>query len=125
MNLNKTITIIIVLTSLSIILASTSASEAKSKVTIVLNDYGCYKGKVKATLKNVDLGITFFKNKVISLKHDHAETFKYNAGNSLYYDELSLKITQGQNSWTSVEHWKENLRIDASVEEIDDCGFSD
>ena len=37
--------------------------------------------------------------------------------------KLSLKISQGHNSWTSIEHWKQNLRIDASVEEIDDCGI--
>ena len=138
--LNKTIISIIVLVSMSLILANISASEArnnidkamqawnedtkldnddntkldnddkvdndqdpydnhkksssknhKAKVTISLNDYGCYKGKVKATLKNVDLGITFFKNKVISLKHDNSETFKYNSGNSHYYDEAITK----------------------------------
>ena len=64
-----TIVLTIMLVSLSMVLASifTGNLQAikKAKVTIVLNDYGCYKGKVKATLKNVDRGITFFKNKVI------------------------------------------------------------
>ena len=125
--LNKTI-ILITLVSLSIILSSTLDAQAKHKarVTIIFNDYGCYTGKVGVTLKNVDLGISLIKNKVVKINHDTSPLFKYDPKNSQDNDNLKLILTAkgGQYkgaTWTTNEHYSNNLILDGSLEEIGDC----
>jgi hypothetical protein len=129
---NIVIIFTIMLISISIVLASTFDAQAKShkttkaRVIISLNDYGCYTGKVGVTLKNVESGVTLIKNKVVSLKHDTSRLFKYDPKNSQPNDELKLILTAkgGQYkgaTWTTIEHYQDNLVLSGSLEEISDC----
>jgi hypothetical protein len=121
----------LVLISIGLIVAGSSSHvEAKSsgKLKVTFTDYGNYRGKVKVTLKNLDISKTLVKS-TFSFAHVHdsppTATFKFSTKGSEYGDQVELRVTGNGGSWTFPElDYRNTMHFAASLEEID-CGDND